>query len=234
MNKYVKIAIVIAIIVAVFLLSFLATGKKQVEFINNEEYSEIINEGGFVYYGTKDSEDALTDIAKESDIKISILDSSENKTNKLKENTLYEYKDGKMVYKNEEDLNSYKFKKSLAEEGIYKSYITVTFDEYKEIIKSDGYNFMFIGSATCSYCDKFKESIKESLTEHNYAIYYLDIAEFSEEQYNELVKTDKYMQEKEWGTPLNLLYKDGKRVKELKGYVDKDELVKFLKENKVI
>ena len=65
MNKYVKIAIVIAIIVAVFLLSFLATGKKQVEFINNEEYSEIINEGGFVYYGTKDIEDALTDIAKE-------------------------------------------------------------------------------------------------------------------------------------------------------------------------
>ena len=42
------------------------------------------------------------------------------------------------------------------------------------------------------------------------------------------------MQEKEWGTPLNLLYKDGKRVKELNGYVDKDELVKFLKENKVI
>ena len=41
MNKYVKIAIVIAIIVAVFLLSFLATGKKQVEFINNEEYSDI-------------------------------------------------------------------------------------------------------------------------------------------------------------------------------------------------
>ena len=32
----------------------------------------------------------------------------------------------------------------------------------------------------------------------------------------------------------NLLYKDGKRVKELNGYVDKDELVKFLKENKVI
>ena len=95
MNKYVKIAIVIAIIVAVFLLSYLATGKKQVEFINNEEYSEIINKGGFVYYGTKDSENALTDIAKESDIKISILDSSENKTNKLKENTLYEYKDGK-------------------------------------------------------------------------------------------------------------------------------------------
>ena len=30
------------------------------------------------------------------------------------------------------------------------------------------------------------------------------------------------------------VYKDGKRVKELKGYVDKDELVKFLKENKVI
>ncbi len=37
MNKYVKIAIVIAIIVAVFLLSYLVTGKKQVEFINNEE-----------------------------------------------------------------------------------------------------------------------------------------------------------------------------------------------------
>lgn len=234
MNKYIKITIVVIILIGVILLASLAKGKSQVEFITSEEYNKIVNEGGFVYYGSKDSEETLTTIAKESDIKINILDSSENKTNKLKENTFYEYKDGKAVYKNEEELNSYKFKESLANEGIYNSYITVTFDEYKEIIKKDGYNFMFIGSETCSYCTQFKESIKEALKDYNFAVYYLDIANFSEDEYNELVKTDKYMEENEWGTPLNLLYKDGKRVKELNGYVDKDELINFLKENKVI
>lgn len=234
MNKYVKIVIVSIIVLAVFLLAFFATGKKQIEYITSKEYSEILEDGGFVYYGPSDDEEILTEIAKESDIKINILDSDENKTNKLKKGTFYKYEDGKAVYKYSDDLSSYKFKESLAKEGIYKSYVTVKLDEYKKIIKEDGYNFMFIGSEQCSYCTQFKESIKESLTDNSYVVYYLDISTLTEDEYNELTETDKYMQENQWGTPLSLLYKDGKRKAELNGYVSTSELNKFLEENKVI
>ena len=70
--------------------------------------------------------------------------------------------------------------------------------------------------------------------DNNYKVYYIDISTLTQDEYNELVKTDEYMSQNEWGTPLNLLYKDGKRIDELNGYVSSDELVEFLKENKVI
>lgn len=234
MNKYIKIIIAILIVVAVFVFSFLVTGKKSADIISYEDYTKIVEKGGYVYYGKKENQETLKQIADDSDIEIGILDSDSTKTEKLKEGTFYKYEDGKVKYKYTGDVQSYKFKKYLAENGIYNSYITVSIDDYEKIIKEDGYNFMFIGSEQCGYCTKFKESIKESLKDYNYAIYYIDIASLSENEYNRLAKTDKYMSENEWGTPLNLLYKDGKRVKELSGYVPTEELNKFLKENKVI
>lgn len=235
MNKYLKIAIVAVIVIGVFVFALLVTGKQTVKFIDYDDFAEINSEDGFVYYGSKENEGALKEIAVSADIQIGLLDSTDFKSGKLKEDTFYQYKDGKVVYKYTGDVDSYKFEESLMKEGLLaKSYITVSLDEYKEIIKEKGYRFMFIGSEQCSYCIEFKKSIAESLEDNDYKIYYIDISTLSESEYGELVETDKYLFENEWGTPLNLLYKDGKRVAELNGYVSSDELVQFLKENKVI
>ena len=235
MNKYLKIAIVSVIVIGVFVFALLVTGKQAVKLIDYDGFAEINSEDGFVYYGSKENEGALKEIAIAADIQIGLLDSTEFKSEKLKEDTFYQYKDGKVVYKYTGDVDSYKFEESLMKEGVLdRSYITVSLDEYKEIIKEKGYHFMFIGSEQCGYCTQFKDSIKESLKDYDYNVYYIDISTLSESEYNELVETDKYMSENEWGTPLNLLYKDGKRVAELNGYVSSDELIKFLEENKVI
>lgn len=235
MNKYLKIAIVSVIVIGVFVFALLVTGKQAVKLIDYDGFAEINSEDGFVYYGSKENEGALKEIAIAADIQIGLLDSTEFKSEKLKEDTFYQYKDGKVVYKYTGDVDSYKFEESLMKEGVLdRSYITVSLDEYKEIIKEKGYHFMFIGSEQCGYCTQFKDSIKESLKDYDYNVYYIDISTLSESEYNELVETDKYMSENEWGTPLNLLYKDGKRVAELNGYVSSDELIKFLEENMVI
>ena len=235
MNKYLKIAIVSVIVIGVFVFALLVTGKQAVKLIDYDGFAEINSEDGFVYYGSKENEGALKEIAIAADIQIGLLDSTEFKSEKLKEDTFYQYKDGKVVYKYTGDVDIYKFEESLMKEGVLdRSYITVSLDEYKEIIKEKGYHFMFIGSEQCGYCTQFKDSIKESLKDYDYNVYYIDISTLSESEYNELVETDKYMSENEWGTPLNLLYKDGKRVAELNGYVSSDELIKFLEENKVI
>lgn len=235
MNKKLKIVLVSVLVIGVFLFALLVTGKQAVKFIDNEEFSKISSGDGFVYYGSKNAEDALKDVADNADIQISLLDSSKFKSKKVKENTFYQYKDGKVVYEYTGNVSSFKFDESLMKEGILeKSYITISLDEYKEIIKEKGYHFMFIGSEQCGYCTEFKNSIGEALKDNDFNVYYLDISTLSENEYNELVKTDNYMSENEWGTPLNILYKDGKRVDVLNGYVSSDELVKFLKKNKVI
>lgn len=234
MNKYLKIAIVSVIVIGVFVFALLVTGKQAVKSIDYDEFTEISNGDGFVYYGLEETKTSLKEIANLADIEIGILDSTEFKSEKLKEDTFYKYENGKVVYKYTGDINSYKFKEGLVDEGIFKSYITISLDEYKEVIKKKGYHFMFIGSEQCGYCTQFKDSIKESLKDNNYKVYYIDISTLTQDEYNELVKTDEYMSQNEWGTPLNLLYKDGKRIDELNGYVSSDELVEFLKENKVI
>ena len=234
MNKYLKIAIVSVIVIGVFVFALLVTGKQAVKSIDYDEFAEISNGDGFVYYGLKETKTSLNEIANLADIEIGILDSTEFKSEKLKEDTFYQYENGKVVYKYTGDVTAHKFKESLMNEDILRTYKIVSLDEYKDIIKEKGYHFMFIGSEQCGYCTQFKGSVEESLKNNDYKVYYIDISTLSEDEYNELVKTDEYMSQNEWGTPLNLLYKDGKRIAELNGYVSADELVEFLKENKVI
>lgn len=229
MNKSLKIILTVALVIGVFVLAFLVTGKQPVKVISYDDFSKINSNDGIVYYGSKESKDILKEIALKAEIEIGILDSSESKTNKLKENTLYQYKDGKLVYKYSGDLDK-------ITDPAYK---TISLKQYKNVIREKGYHFMFIGSATCGHCTNFKESLKtvylkELFEGNSYKAYYIDISTLTEDEVQELVKTDSYMSENEWGTPLNILYKSGKRVDVLSGYVEASELVNFLKENKVI
>ena len=240
MNKYLKVAIVVAIVIGVFVLSFLASGKESVEIITYKDYTDIKADEGFVYYGPKEDEEVLKTFADSVGIEISILDpsdlsKSEIKSLDLKEGTLYLYQEGQNVYKYEDELTQYNLVSAFMEEGLVdRTYITITLDDYLDIIKEDGYHFMFIGRESCSWCTEFKNSINESLKDYDYNIYYLDLDSLTEEDKETLYATDDYFNENKWGTPLSFLYNNGKRVAELSGYAETDELVSFLKENKVI
>lgn len=240
MNKYLKVAAVVIIIVLVFCLSFFASAKESVEAISYDEYEKLIKGEAFIYFGSEDEKEVLKSFADKNDIEISILNpdelsKSEIKASGLKEGNIYLYKKGEEVYKYSGNISESDLTKDFMEEGlIAKEYISITLDEYLDIIKKDGYHLMFIGSDTCSYCDMFKESINESLKDNSYNVYYLNIQDVPQEQISKLYETDSYFTEEQWGTPLTFLYKDGKRVEVLNGYVETSELNKFLKENKVI
>lgn len=234
MNKTVKTILLVALVLGVLLIAAFATGKKSVESITLEEYKNVIKKEAIIYYGKDDSN--LKDIAEKYNLNIKFLDSTKEKNEELKEGTLYVYKKGKEVYSYDEDLNSYRLAEGLMKRDLTKrTYLTVTLDEYKKLKDAKGYHFMFIGRETCSYCTKFKESINKAMQDYNFMVYYIDTDTFEgEDEFNELIATDSYMSEEEWGTPLNLLYKDGKRVNVLNGFVEADELVQFLKDNKVV
>jgi len=103
MNKYLKIALVAAIIIGVFLLSFFAKGKQSVEVIDYKQYQEIKEESGYVYYGSKNVLNDLKTFADEENLEISILDpadlsKSEAKAIDLEEGTIYLYKTGEVCF----------------------------------------------------------------------------------------------------------------------------------------
>lgn len=238
MKNSVKIILLVVVAVAALVVASFATGKSEVETITMDEFNNLIKKEALVYYGPEQDGSVIKDVAEKNNVSISLLDSTkdEGKNDNLEVGSLYLYKNGKEVDKYRGNLNSYKLAETLMKNGFMeKNYLTVSLSEYKDLIKAEGYHFMFIGRETCGYCTQFKESIKEAMKDYDFMVYYIDTDTFeSEDDFNSLVATDSYMSENEWGTPLNLLYKDGKRVNVLNGYVDATELVEFLKENKVV
>lgn len=240
MNKYLKIGLVAIAIVAVFAISFFIKPKDNVYEIDYNEYKKIIEKNAIVYYGENKDLEELNEFADEKDLEIAILNpenlsKSEIKQLKLKEGNIYVYKKGKNTYKYNKKIEKSALITEFRKEGlIERTYMTIGINEYLDIIKKDGYHFMFIGSESCGYCKQFKESVNESLKKYDYNVYYLDISSLSQEDYDKLYQTDSYFSENEWGTPLNFLYKYGKRIGEISGYVPASELISFLKDKKVV
>lgn len=248
MKKSLQIIIAIVIVVVVIGGTFFLSGLKDKDIMKEISYSEYQDaikdkKTTFVYAGEKgDDYDILKELSKTKNLKINYLNtknlSKDEKTSvyeKDSANTLFIYEDGKLKVAYDDEFDSYKLTQTLMENNyIDKDYLTVNIDEYLKLIKEDGNHFMFIGSETCSYCSMFKESIKQALKDNNFNVYYLDVSALTEEETEKLYTTDDYFTSEEWGTPLNFLYKDGKRVDILNGYVEADELIKFLEKNKVI
>lgn len=245
-NTVIFVAIIIIILVGLFILSTCLT-KKTLQEITYDEYTKLVEEGKdfVVYFGEENqSYDNIKETISTSNA-TSYFVNTKNLTDEQKTKVLGKEKTSFQEYTNKEktysysddDYKSYKFTQGLMDNDIIeRKYIEVSIDEYLDIIKTKGYNFMFVGSSTCSYCTMFKESVNNALKEKKFNVYYIDLAreDVTDSQREKLYASDKYFTEEEWGTPLNLLYKDGKRIDVLNGYVDKDELISFLQENKVI
>ena len=233
MNKTVKTILIIVGVIVVFALIFFlseAVKPKYLKEITKEEYKEIIKDKDvYVYIGGKgDNYSAIAKFAKENSAKVYYLKSDE------KEGSLIEYKEGKEVLVIK-DFSDYKYKRQLIKSGFVKNQLLeVTIPEYFEIIKEDEYNFMFLGSAECGYCSMFKPVLAEVAGDYDVNLYYIDLYNADENDLNTLYASDEYFTTEEWGTPLNFLMKDGKRVAVLNGYNEYDSVVEFFKTNGVI
>lgn len=240
--KIIILSVIAVLVVAlVIVLAFVLSPKEGITSITYKDYDKLIKEeNSAIYYGKNSDKNEVKEFSETYGVEVSILNpeklsKSEVKSLSLKEEYLYFYSKGKEVYNVNFASKNYKTISELMSKDLIKgNYIEVNLDEYKEIIKSDGYNLVFIGRETCSWCQNFKESIRTALEDNNFAIYYIDTDKFSENQYSELYETDSYLKEEEWGTPLTLIYKDGKRIDVINGYVESDALVETLKKNKVL
>ncbi len=85
---------------------------------------------------------------------------------------------------------------------------------------------------TCHYCEEFKPVVNEVIGEENIKIYWFEVDKMSQTEYNSLGET--YSELKSFGTPYTIITKDGKKIGEVSGYVEKASLISKLKETGAI
>ena len=115
----------------------------------------------------------------------------------------------------------------------------LSFDSYKETIKSSNPEVIVIGQESCGYCMMVKPVLLSIADKYNVKINYLNMtelnnAENSKELLTEFNNSLDYLNQEEWGTPLMLIVKDNKVVGHYNGYGSEDSYIKFLIEQGII
>ena len=116
----------------------------------------------------------------------------------------------------------------------------IDYAQYKKVIKSSTPQIIVLGSSTCHFCLELRpildEVVKETGVKVNWL--YLDSAFTSGEEdseYNEFLTSLSWFKENEnFGTPTTLLVKNGEVQSALSGYREKEDILKFLEQNKLI
>lgn len=239
-GKVILLSILILILILIVVLIPIIAGGSNLN--GDISYKDFVKakkgENSFVYYGNIDEKEKLDKFKERYETSVGVLNPNSLKENEkknvnLQENHLYIFNKGEQVYDSEFNFSYKQIKELIEKHLINGNYIEVTIDEYKEIIKSKGNNVMFIGRETCSWCSKYKEAIKTALKDNTFIIYYIDTDKLGD-NLESLYETDEYLKKEEWGTPLTFIYKDGKRIDVINGFVEGADLVNNLKKNKVL
>ncbi len=85
-----------------------------------------------------------------------------------------------------------------------KDYISLSYADFNSKLDNKDSFVVIFGSDTCSACAKYKESMKKVMKDYNVDIYYVNIANLSEEDYSKMYS--KYVIT---STPTTIFIKDG-------------------------
>ena len=107
-------------------------------------------------------------------------------------------------------------------------------DSLKKTVKNKEKSVVVFGQTTCGYCLNYKNALFAAVDDKDINIYYINCDKLEE-------KTEfyEYIEEFEpfkgsWGTPLTVIFEDGKVVDYLSQAVGYEELLEFLTKNKIV
>ncbi len=101
------------------------------------------------------------------------------------------------------------------------------------IFGNDKINLVYIGSRNCGHCENFNPVIESASKEYDFEYYYIDIMNLTDGQFDRLMKKFS-IDPSSFGTPYISVIEKGKKVNEKKGYVEREDLLVFLQENKMV
>lgn len=111
-----------------------------------------------------------------------------------------------------------------------QSYIkNININGIEEKVKNEDTFILYIGSKTCHNCASFKPKLEKIATENKIEIFYIDVAEITEDEYNRLFKIVNYN-----GTPTVAFITNGEdpgTQTHIVGNVSSDIVIKAFKNN---
>ena len=110
----------------------------------------------------------------------------------------------------------------------------MTYSEYAEKLNVEEPFVVVIKRDGCGYCEMYDPIVTEVADEYGLPIRYINMSNLTEEEYNKLGKSNSYLRKEQWGTPTTLFMYGEHVVDPIGGYVEKDTLVEFVKDNFVI
>lgn len=110
----------------------------------------------------------------------------------------------------------------------------ITYSEYAEKLDMEKPFVVVIKRDGCGYCDMYEPVVTEVANEYGLPIYYINMSKLNGDEQKALSSSNSYLRKNQWGTPTTLFMYGKTVVDTIGGYVEKDELVEFVKENFVI
>lgn len=142
-------------------------------------------------------------------------------------------------YVDEQKLLTFLKKHGYADENAISPLNYLSFESYKETIKSSVPEIIVIGQESCGYCMMVKPVLLSITDKYDIKINYLNMTELNNMENSQEVLTKfntslAYLSEEEWGTPLMLVVKDNEVVGHYNGYGSEESYINFLKEQGII
>ncbi len=108
---------------------------------------------------------------------------------------------------------------------------SVTLDEYLNLLKGSEKSVILVARPTCSFCEMFTPVLKQASEELGVKINYINIDEFTDDDWTKFNSSLEYLNTEEWGTPLTLIVQNNEAVDINSGYVELSEIKKFFTDN---
>lgn len=110
----------------------------------------------------------------------------------------------------------------------------ITYSDYKKMVEDGDAFVVVIERAGCGYCQMYMPILEEYVKEKQIAVTYIDTDTLTEDEFNELSNTNKYLKKNNWGTPTTLFMLGDKVIDVIGGYVEKDSIDNFFKDRVVM
>lgn len=110
----------------------------------------------------------------------------------------------------------------------------IGYSDYLNKIESNEPFLVVIVKDGCGYCEMYEPILEEVAGEYNLPINYINLTNISEDEYNDLAKSNSYLKKNQWGTPTTLFMVGDTVVDSIGGYVDKDKFLEFVNDNFVV
>lgn len=101
------------------------------------------------------------------------------------------------------------------------------------VLNSSSKRLVYIGRPTCTFCQKLSPILEEVSKEYNIDYYYINTDEIQSDELGAIL-LKLGVKSSTFGTPYLAIVQDGNKIDEQPGYVEKDELIAFFKENGLV